>query len=160
MFLVTARALLGIALLLTAMGAAAPEPAILERAAVEAINTIRAQAGLRPLVVSAELTRIARAHSEYQAHKGRIGHTGSKGSSPGERARAGGIDYRAIGENVAMNQGYADPVETAVYGWMKSPGHKKNILTRGFRLTGVGVAVNDDGSVYLTQMFLDPASPR
>jgi uncharacterized protein YkwD len=36
---------------------------------------------------------------------------------------------------------------------MNSAGHRKNISTRGFTHTGVGVALGQDGSYMITQMF-------
>jgi uncharacterized protein YkwD len=40
---------------------------------------------------------------------------------------------------------------------MASPGHRANILDGKFTRTGVGVAVDADGTVYVTQVFLRPA---
>jgi uncharacterized protein YkwD len=34
---------------------------------------------------------------------------------------------RSMSENVAYNQGFRNPVEVAVKGWIKSPGHRKNM---------------------------------
>jgi uncharacterized protein YkwD len=36
---------------------------------------------------------------------------------------------------------------------MQSSGHRKNILTRGFIDSGIGVAISRDGSYTITQMF-------
>ena len=38
------------------------------------------------------------------------------------------IPYKGAAENIASNQGYSDPAEAAVKGWIKSPGHHKNIV--------------------------------
>lgn len=54
---------------------------------------------------------------------------------------------------MAYNQGVQDPATTAVRGWLKSPGHLRNI--RGdYTLTGIGVAVNNKGEIFFTQVFL------
>lgn len=63
------------------------------------------------------------------------------------------IIYKSAGENVAFNQGYSDPAGQAVIGWLNSPGHLKNIKGK-YNLTGIGVAANQKGEVYLTQIFL------
>jgi uncharacterized protein YkwD len=131
----------------------------LERSTLAAINVERRDRGLRPLVASEDLARVAREHSEDQARSGRSGHAGSDGSEPADRVRRGGIAYRLIGENVAMNRGYGDPVYVAVHDWMESPGHRRNILDPRFVQTGVGVVVAPDGSFYFTQVFLEPAPP-
>ena len=127
---------------------------------MKAINEIRENAGVRKLAVSSALTRIARAHSEDQARRGRSGHEGSGGTTPAERAQRAGVDYHAIGENVAMNYGYEVPVAVAVQGWMESKHHRENILNPIYVETGVGVASGSDGKIYLTQVFLDPPAAR
>ncbi len=43
--------------------------------------------------------------------------------------------------------------ETTVQGWMKSPGHRRNVLTPYFRSEGIGVVISNDGKVYITQNF-------
>ncbi len=34
-----------------------------------------------------------------------------------------------VAENIAKNINFSDPVDTAIDGWMKSDGHRANILT-------------------------------
>jgi uncharacterized protein YkwD len=47
----------------------------------------------------------------------------------------------SLGENLAWGAGSrATPRET-VQAWMRSPGHRQNILTRNFREIGVGVVL-------------------
>ena len=43
--------------------------------------------------------------------------------------------------------------QTTVQGWMKSPGHRKNILTPYFKSEGIGIVVSPDDKVYITQNF-------
>jgi uncharacterized protein YkwD len=58
---------------------------------------------------------------------------------------------RSFSENVAYNMGCADAVETAVRGWINSPGHRKNMLATN---TVCGIAVyNAGGRYYFTQLF-------
>ena len=40
-----------------------------------------------------------------------------------------------------------------VDGWMDSPGHRENILNSSYDVEGIGVAINDDEEVYVTQNF-------
>ena len=138
--------------------AAPPRLSDLERDTVDAVNRERERQGLTPLSVSSTLTRIARTHSAYQAKVGKSGHVGEGGSQPADRANAGGVAWSVVAENVAMNLGYSDPVATAVRGWMKSASHRKNILGPMFTQTGVGIVTAEDGSIYFTQLFLDPAN--
>jgi uncharacterized protein YkwD len=137
--------------------AAPPRLSELERDTVDAVNRERERHGRPPLRVSSTLTRIARAHSAYQAKVGKLGHKGDHGSLPADRANAGGVSWSVLAENVAMNAGYSDPVATAVRGWMKSAHHRKNIVNPVFEQTGVGIATAEDGTIYFTQMFVDPA---
>ena len=60
----------------------------------------------------------------------------------------------SIGENIAFNRGYKDPVEVAVELWLKSPSHRQNLLKSDWSESAVGIAVADDGSYYFTQVFL------
>ncbi|OMJ72038.1 hypothetical protein SteCoe_29622 [Stentor coeruleus] len=59
---------------------------------------------------------------------------------------------RGGAENVAMNHGLGDPGKVAVDGWIKSPGHRKNLLGN-YRIMSVGVYINSQGAFYLTQLF-------
>jgi uncharacterized protein YkwD len=52
-------------------------------------------------------------------------------------------------ENVAY--GRLTPKEV-VTGWLKSPGHRKNIEGK-FTLTGIGVAKDKAGTIFFTQIF-------
>ena len=43
--------------------------------------------------------------------------------------------------------------ETTVQGWMKSPGHRHNILMPHWRREGIGIVIAPDDKVYITQNF-------
>jgi uncharacterized protein YkwD len=128
----------------------------LERKAFEQINQQRAAVGLQPLVWSDDATKIARIHSENMANLKFFSHKGSDGLLVNERADSVGINkWRAIGENIAFNQGYKNPIEFAVECWMKSNGHRENILNGRWKESGIGIAVTADGAHYFTQVFLE-----
>ena len=59
--------------------------------------------------------------------------------------------YRGAAENVAYNMGIADPGKAAVDGWIKSPGHRKNLLGN-YNFMGIGV-FNANGNYFFTQIF-------
>ncbi|PZM94839.1 MAG: hypothetical protein DIU79_08820, partial [Actinobacteria bacterium] len=113
------------------------------------VNQERAAAGCPAVTAQPQLTEAARRHSEDQAARGTLSHTGSDGSTPWERAERLGYQG-AIGENVAA--GYRT-AEAVMAGWMDSPGHRANILNCQARAIGVGVAAAADGTLYWTQMF-------
>lgn len=129
--------------------AASIDTAALEQSVFTKINNYRVSQKLPALTRNSAIDVQARIHSRDMATKKvPFGHTGFP-----ERVRAIRITYRAAGENVAYNQGYADPATIAVQGWLKSPGHLANI--RGnYDKTGIGVAVNSSGQVFLTQIFI------
>ena len=112
-----------------------------------AVNSIRKRHGVPPLRLDNRLVAAAREHSMDMARYKRMSHTGSKGSSPSDRARRKGYPAGA-GENVAAGQ---TSVKAVMASWMKSPGHRKNILSRNYKAFGSGSCKS--GIWYWTQMF-------
>jgi uncharacterized protein YkwD len=132
------------------------EASVIERRAFERTNEERAKAGLPALVWDAELCRMARSHSESMATLGFFGHETPEGLQLKQRAQSSGIKhFRVIAENIAYNKGYDDPGAFAVERWMISSGHRSNILYVGFQASAIGSFVSKDGSVYLTQVFIN-----
>lgn len=126
-----------------------------ERIAFGLINQKRAENGLKPLAWSDDIEAFARRHSQDMADNKYFGHRGLDGSMVSDRAdRTGVTKWRAIGENIAFNRGYKEPIEVAVELWMQSPGHRQNLLNPDWRESAVGVAIAGDGSYYFTQVFL------
>ena len=127
----------------------------LERRAFQLINEKRAGQNLPPLEWNDDVARVARLHSQNMANYKFFGHEGNDGSMVDDRADSIGLRrWRAIGENIAYNRGYAQPVEFAVERWMQSPKHKQNLLNDRWKESAIGIAVSSDGSYYLTQVFL------
>lgn len=127
----------------------------LEKSAFALLNQKRAEKNLAPLEWSDDVAKIARSHSQNMAKYKFFNHRGVDGLMVDERADAVGIGkWRAIGENIAFNQGYQNPVEFAVQRWMMSPTHRDNILNNRWQESAVGIAVADDGAIYFTQVFL------
>jgi uncharacterized protein YkwD len=99
---------------------------------------------------------MARLHSENMARRNFFNHQGPDGQGLRERSRANGIvGFRALAENLAYNKGYADAASSAVVGWMRSEGHRENILNVEFTRSGIGVARSADGRIYFTQVFVE-----
>jgi len=127
----------------------------LERRAFELINQQRISIGLESLVWSDDAAKIARLHSENMATYNFFSHTGLDGLLVNDRADSVGINkWRAIGENIAYNQGFENPVEFAVEHWMQSPKHRENLLSSRWKESGIGIAVTDSGTYYFTEVFL------
>jgi uncharacterized protein YkwD len=124
---------------------------ILENKIYQQVNQYRQSRGLPLLLLNRIISQQARLHSQRMA-TGLVpfSHQGFE-----ERAQTIGfsIPYQSVGENVAVNQGYDDPVKVAVDGWIKSKGHREN-MQGNFDSTGIGVATDNQGKIYLTQIFL------
>jgi uncharacterized protein YkwD len=120
----------------------------------KAVNRVRAQHGLRPLIPSETLIEVARAHSEDMLRRKYFDHVAPGGSRPADRVTAAGVHWLRVTENLAMNAGMDDPVEQAVRGWMDSRGHRGNILDPDVTHTGVGIAEDENGAYTFTQLFV------
>lgn len=129
----------------------AAEFAALEQSVHEQVNQYRASQNLPPLKLDPRISEVCRQHSQGMASEGvPFGHEGFE-----QRANAieKSIAYRSVAENVAYNFGYSNPGKQAVEGWIKSPGHQKNMVGN-FDLTGVGIVKNAKGEYYFTQIFV------
>jgi uncharacterized protein YkwD len=121
----------------------------LEKSVFARINRYRISQGLPKLALNPSITKQARIHSKNMANgKVPFSHDGFK-----QRVNAIALRYKSAAENVAVNQGYSDPAAEAFTGWLNSPDHLINIKGN-YNLTGIGVATNSKGEVYLTQIFL------
>lgn len=95
--------------------------------ALKMLNQIRAENGRKQLAVSPKLARAANAHALDMASKNRFSHQGSDGSTLGVRVKRQRYGFCHVAENIAMGQ---RDLRSAMAAWMKSPGHRKNILSR------------------------------
>ena len=120
------------------------------------INQQRISNGLAALVMNETVRTVARNHSQDMIDRGFFDHTNPDGLGVGDRVTAAGVAWQRVGENIASNSGYADPVTVAVTGWMNSAGHRANILTAEFTHTGIGIAQSASGAYYFTQVFFTP----
>mgnify|MGYP002651294306 CR=1 FL=1 len=127
----------------------------IEQKAFELLNLERVKAGRKPLQWSEKGIGVARGHSANMARYNFFSHRDLNGETVEARASSVGIcDWNAIGENIAFLKGYASPEQTAVQSWMRSTGHRSNLLDESWVETAVGVAVSEDGKYYFTQVFL------
>ena len=108
---------------------------------VRQVNAERAKVGLKPLTVSAELSRAARVRGQEIIKK--FSHTRPNGTSWRT------VSAQAYGENIARGQRTADKVMAA---WLTSQGHRANILRPGFGSIGVCCLVSGNVT-YWVQLF-------
>lgn len=129
--------------------------ASLEGQVFAVINQKRDEYGLKPLAWNEQAAAVARLHSANMASFNFFSHTGIDGKHVDKRADSLGLNkWRMIGENIAYNSGFDDPVGRAVSGWLQSAGHRKNILRNEWKETGIGISVSVNGKFYITQVFL------
>lgn len=128
----------------------------LELQAFQLLNQKRVENGLKPVVWNEDIAKVARVHSQNMATYNFFSHQGLDGLTVDKRADAFGLsNWRKIGENIAYNRGYKDPVEFAVIRWMQSESHRQNLLSDKWKESGIGVAIAPDGKTYyFTQVFM------
>jgi len=95
-----------------------------------------------PVSWSENLAMAAYLHSEDMALNNFFSHTGSDGSSAGQRISRQGYPWRAYGENIAV--GYPT-VSSVIQGWLGSEGHCVNLMDPDFTEIGAGYAIGPYG---------------
>lgn len=131
-----------------------PKPLDLD-VALSDFNDYRAGFGLAPVKLSEKLNEASRVHAEDMARQGDASHTGSDGSSHGDRVQRQAYYFTIAAENVASGQKSWEKVFTA---WQKSPSHNENLMRDD--VTDFGVAlVYDPDSTYQTYWAMLVAAP-
>lgn len=105
------------------------------------MNATRISHGLRPLAMSRILNRPAVSHSRYLARSGQLTHDGADGRPFYVRLYGAGFSRRrAVGENLGMIGGCSlNAAKVMVRMWLRSPGHRRNLLDPGYRVVGLAV---------------------
>lgn len=137
-----------------------PSPVADPRSAVvDLTNQARMRADLDRLRTDARLMEAAQLQANQIARAQRLDHVLPKAQfpSPADRLAAARYRWRAYGENLAS--GHRTAAQT-VAGWMRSPGHRANVLNDAFRDIGVGYALDGKGRPYYVQVFGTPRERR
>jgi uncharacterized protein YkwD len=108
-------------------------------------NAIRKEHGLPAMATDATLEKAALYQAKRMASYDKIGHSIGWGNDFVSRLRQAGIRGPAA-ENVAAGQRDTEAVFAA---WMKSPGHRKNMLDPEFRHYGLAWATPADKPRYI-----------
>lgn len=117
------------------------------------VNEERARYRVPPVTLNPTLTACARRHNADLAFlQRRLSHTGIDGARLSDRLHRCGYLYRYASENVARGQG--DP-RHVIRSWMRSPGHRRNLLSHRAKQMGVHVGRGEDGRLYWAQVFGD-----
>jgi len=128
--------LLFLAPLAVRAGGASPTHADFVLRVLELTNQERARHGLPSLLLEPALCSAAQTHCQDMVGHNYFSHTGSDGSTVGDRISAAGYSSPwAYGENIAAGQ--LSP-EEVVAAWMNSEGHRANVLCPWY--TEIGIA--------------------
>lgn len=101
------------------------------------LNNVRLDNGAGTISYDARLAAAAQIHSNDQFNMGVMTHTGSDGSSVGDRVSDQGYNFSIVGENVA--RGYQTE-ESVMTGWTNSPDHHDNNIDPRFEDFGIAKA--------------------
>lgn len=128
-----------------------------EAAIVNLTNDIRRRQGLTMLLEEGICRDAARGHSADMLNRNYFSHFDPQGLTVRERLPAD-LAARKWGENIWTGRGN-DPrqvrklAEKIMDGWLKSAGHRENILNPGYTHLGVGVMAKNQ-EINATQVFI------
>ena len=128
----------------------------LEREMWKRVNEDRLKEGLPPLSWDARLADIARSHSQDMKISSFFGHVSPNTGHLEDRMNRAGYLNAVCRENVAI----APDVQLAEDGFLKSPGHRANLLSADVNHIGIGIVRGDSAghadNLTITQVFAAP----
>ncbi|MEO8330673.1 MAG: CAP domain-containing protein, partial [Candidatus Nanopelagicales bacterium] len=110
-----------------------------------AANGARSSAGLAPYTYAGDLAAAARAQAERMAASGQLEHNPDLGGSVS--------NWQELAENIGVGPDWQS-IQQAL---MNSPDHRAAILDSGYTQMGVGTAVDNDGTLWVSEVFRLPA---
>ncbi|MCL4235019.1 MAG: CAP domain-containing protein [Deltaproteobacteria bacterium] len=123
---------------------------------IELVNDERAREGVLPVGEDSSLNAVAQRYAEEILQNRRVVHVSPDSGDLVDRAKAVGIDFVKISENIAVNRN----VDVVHEDLMRSPSHRRNIVDDQVDRIGVGVAIDPDGGhVYVVENFARLRSP-
>lgn len=149
--LVAAAAIVMTAVLAVPQGATAQESGFVNDPGKEAefvglINSLRAEHGLTQLEIHGELVSKAREWARTMAEAGDIFHSNLPDGIT--------VRWKKLGENVGMG----GTVSSLNQAFIASPSHFENLVDPEFRQLGVGVFLDADGTIFVSEVFMELAS--
>ncbi|MDX6593082.1 MAG: hypothetical protein QOJ13_2278 [Gaiellales bacterium] len=139
-------ALAGLLLISTATTASAGPKSTYQWRLFTAINEIRHQHHLRPLLLSTGLRDAAQRHSRDMVRRNYFAHTSPTGGTLGDRIRRSSFKTRgawSAGENIAWGSGSLGAPRTVLRMWLKSSSHRSILLSSKWRFVGIGRATGN-----------------
>jgi uncharacterized protein YkwD len=108
------------------------------------LNRQRAAHGLPRLREQRSLAHAARSYAHQMVRHRFFDHVSPSGSTMAQRVKRTrylrGVRGWSLGENLAWGAGSSATPANIVRAWMRSPGHRRNILDGTFREIGIGIA--------------------
>jgi hypothetical protein len=129
---------------LSVLVVAAPADASSAGSFVSSINAARRAAGRPALSFRSDLAGVAYRQSQRMARKDSLYHNPNLGRDV--------RGWQAVGENVGRGGDSASLHQA----FMNSPTHRANILDRDFTEVGVGVVIDGNGIMWVTEVFRRP----
>jgi uncharacterized protein YkwD len=109
------------------------------------VNLERSRRELEPLRSAVRLRDAATHHSADMVRRGYFGHLTPGGAGLAARLARVGLRPAAAAENIAWGLGAYSTALSIVDGWMRSPVHRANILSRRYTFVGIGVVLGAPG---------------
>ncbi len=127
-----------------------------EREAIfAATNQQRVRKRLAPLKKEPKLMRAAQAYADLMAAREQMSHT-IGGLTLANKAKTVGYEFRQLSENIALNSRLVGDFVVSQQ-WMKSKGHRQNLLARDIVDIGIGIAgPSKQNRYYYCQLFGTP----
>jgi uncharacterized protein YkwD len=117
---------------------------------LDAVNAVRAQEGLAPVQLSAELNAAAETHARDMAQQQRAWHFGSDLTSPRERAFRAGYRGEVAGENLSEG---SDSDLTVLATWLDFPDTRAVIMDPAARGLGIGWYQEPTGKIWWVELL-------
>ena len=134
-----------VAVVLLALAAAGCMPSD-ARTFLDRTNNLRKSYGIGVLYEHDTLTAKAEAWAQHMASTGRLEHSCLS-------CGLGTLRWQALGENVGYSTPTSDTLRTIHDMFVRSAGHRANLLNRNFNAMGVGVAKDKYGRVWVAEVF-------
>lgn len=128
---------------------------------IDQVNQDRQKQGLKPVKEDPLLDNLAQIYAYHLAKTDSLSHNDSFGRSPFDRMNLWGVKQTAAAENLGQDMndaGNKEAITRIEKDFMSEPAslkpsHRGNILDPDVTNVGVGVAVADNGKVYVVQEF-------
>ena len=140
----------------------------LEKRIHELVNVERRKHGVSSLDWDPNIAAIARAHSEDMEKRNYFSHRSPEGYKPTHRYQQANYKCNVPSENLHLglaagmvfeDDSGVNPISLeeaavdAVQGWMNSPRHRENMLFDLHKSEGIGVVINSEYDIFVTQNF-------